>query len=414
MSDTIDRRTFLHRAARSAAAGAMIGNLDLNAATTQPSTQPALEWRNKQPTMGYARLGRTNFMASRCVFGAGGLYQRSRDQQLLEFAIERGLNFVDTARSYRNSEGELADIVKRHRDRIWINSKAPHIGWPDMTVKRGDDAKAVKLFADQLDESLNQLKIDCIDCYMIQGAEHDWIVTMDALFEAFTKARQAGKVRYFGLATHANVGQVCELAAKTKRYDLVLLAINPNNAAELAPAIKKMHEAGIGVISMKTAGPIRANPKVYDESYGSTFGGQTLSPYQRAYAYLLARGGVDAFLSHMPNRRILEENLAVPTLKLEQTQLDILEQRVLADARGACRHCGNCNRTCSENVRPADMLRHHAYVHTYHEPEVARAWFKTFGQDQAIRCKSCGECQAACPESIDLPAVIASLRVDFA
>jgi len=414
MPDKIDRRTFLHRAAHSAAAGALIGNLDIQAAETQPSTRPALEWRNKQPTMGYARLGRTRFMASRCVFGAGGLYRRSRDQQLLEFAIERGLNTIDTARSYGNSEGVLSDLAKRHRDRIWINSKAPHIGWPDMTVKRGEDAKAAKLYTGQLEESLRQLKIDCIDCYMIQGAEHDWIVTMDALYEAFTKARQAGKVRYFGLATHTNVRRVCELAAQTGRYDVVLLAVNPNSVAELSPAIKKMHDAGIGVVSMKTSGPIRANPKVYDRGYGATFGRQTLSPYQRAYAYLLSRGGVDAFLSHMPTRRILEENLAVPTLRLEQTQLDRLQQRVLADARGACRHCGNCNRACPEGIRPGDMLRQHAYVHAYHEREVARDWYETLGRDRALRCKGCGECRAACPESIDLPGVIASLRADFA
>ena len=99
MLNKIDRRTFLHRAAHSAAAGALIGNLDLQAAETQPSTRPALDWRNKQPSMAYARLGRTNFMTSRCIFGAGGLYQRSRDQQLLEIAIERGLNYIDTARS---------------------------------------------------------------------------------------------------------------------------------------------------------------------------------------------------------------------------------------------------------------------------------------------------------------------------
>lgn len=414
MSKPMNRRTFLHAAARSAAAGAMIGNIDLQAAQTQPSTQPALEWRNKQPTMGYAKLGRTNFMVSRCVFGAGGLYQRGRDQQLLEFAIARGLNYIDTARSYHNSEKELAEVVKRHRDKVWINSKAPHIGWPDMTVKKGDDAKAVKLFMSQLEKSLQELKIDCIDSYMIQGAEHDWIVTMDALYDAFTKARKAGMVRYFGLATHTNVNQVCELAAKTKRYDIVLLAVNPNSIGELTPAIKKMHEAGIGVISMKTAGPISANPKTYDHYYGDLFDGHKLSPYQRAYAYLLNRGRIDAFLSHMPNRRILEENMDVTAIKIEKAQLDQLEKQVTAEAKGSCRHCGRCNQACPNNNRPGDMLRHHAYIHTYHEPEIARRWHETLGKNCLSNCQGCSRCRAACPESIDLPGVAEALKTHFA
>jgi len=143
------------------------------------------------------------------------------------------------------------------------------------------------------------------------------------------------------------------------------------------------------------------------------FAGQKLSPYQRAYAYLLHRGHIDAFNSHMPNRPILEENLAVPTLKLGRAELDRLEARTLAEARGSCRHCGNCTRACPEGISVADMLRCHAYLHNYHEPDVARALWQTVGKDRAQLCTNGGACRAACPESIDLAAVIAELRVEL-
>ena len=390
-----------------------MGSLNVFGDDVPASTQPALEWRNKQPTMTYARLGRTGFMASRCVFGAGGLYRSGGDTRLLEVAIERGMNYIDTGRPYPNSEAAIAGIAKRHRDRVWIVSKAGHIGWPDMKIKPGEETEAAKLYTEQLDESLRQLKVDVIDCYMIQGVEHDWVVTMDALYEAFVNARKAGKVRYFGLATHTNVPRICELAAKTQRYDVVMPAVNPNSLADLAPSIRKMHEAGIGVVSMKTSGPITRDPKVYDENYREMFAGQELSPYQRAYAYMLFRGDIDAFNAHMPNYRILEENLAVPTLKLGRADLDHLERRVLAETRGSCHHCGGCNRACPQGINVADMLRYHAYVHNYHEPDVARAFYEVLGKERAHLCAECGACQAACPESIDLAAVISSLRVKF-
>ena len=405
MSDAMDRRTFLEQAARAAAAGAMTGSLEGLAARTQPSTQPALEWRNKQPTMSYAMLGRTRFMVSRCVFGAGGLYNHGGDLRLLETAIERGVNYIDTGRAYAQSETAIAGIVKKHRDRLWIVSKVGHIGWPDMRVKPGQDAKAARMYTDQLEESLRQLKTDHVDCYMIQGAEHEWVVTMDALYEAFAKARKAGKVRYLGLATHTNVPRVCELAAKSGRYGVVMLAVNPNSLDDLAPAIKLMRDAGIGVVSMKGSGPVYRDRGGDESRYLQMFAGQTLSRFQRAYAYLLFRGNIDAFNSHMPNRTILEENLAVPTLKLGRAELDRIEQQTLAETRGACRHCGNCNRACPEGINVSDVLRHHAYVHNYQQGKVAEAAYAQHRRQRAELCRRCGACRAACPEAIDLLAV---------
>ena len=417
MSNQMNRRTFLGKAAQTAAIGAALGHLRLDAAgqsasmpASGPASQPAIEWRNKQAGMAYARLGRTNFMVSRCVFAAGGVHGPD-DLPLLELAVERGVNYLDTGRWYPRSESAISEFVRRHREKCWIVSKAAHIGWPDMTIKQGEDAKAAKLYTTQLEESLRTLKVDTIDCYMVQGVEHDWIVTMDSLYDAFSKARKAGKVRYFGLATHNNVPKVCELAAASGRYDVIMVSVNPNSLKVLAPAIKAMRDAGIGLVSMKTSGPIVGDPKVYDEQYDPVLAGLKLSAYQRAYVYMLNRGGIDAFNSSTPNRTILEENLAAAAVKLSQAELDLIERQTFADARGACHHCGHCNRACPNGVRPADLLRCHTYLHTYGDRALADA---TYQATLAADCTSCGTCQVACPESIDLPAAIAAVRLALA
>jgi len=413
MSNTINRRAFLHQAACAAAGSTILPNLAF-AADKPPATAPAPEWRNRKDTMGYARLGRTNFMTSRAVFGAGGLYRGGGSLTLLEMALDRGLNYIDTGRPYKQSEAALSDLLKTARDKVWICSKAGHIGWPEQSLKPGQHKEAAKLYTDQLHESLKQLRVDTIDCYMVQGVEHDWVVTSEALYGAFDKARKEGKVRFYGLSTHTNVPKVCELAVKTGWYDVIMLAVNPNSLADLSPVIKKMREAGIGLVSMKTSGPIGRDKKAYDEAYKQDFEGKELSPYQRAYAYLLSRGGIDAFISHTPNRQILEENLAVPTLKLSQASLDRLERMAITEARGSCRHCGQCTSACPKGVNVADMLRYHAYVHNYNEREVAKALYDQLGRDKASLCTACGKCTIACPESINLAGVISSLQVDFA
>jgi ferredoxin len=62
-----------------------------------------------------------------------------------------------------------------------------------------------------------------------------------------------------------------------------------------------MRKAGIGIVSMKTAGQIRDKAPALETLYGKRFAGQQLSACQRAYAYLLGSGKIDAFNSHMPN-----------------------------------------------------------------------------------------------------------------
>jgi aryl-alcohol dehydrogenase-like predicted oxidoreductase len=413
MAGTMDRRTFL-----AAAAGGALASAKLLAAPGAASTQPAgaagaLEWRNKQAGMAYAKLGRTNFMTSRAVFGAGGV-RGPDDMKLLEYAIERGVNYIDTGRAYKNSESNIGQVLKRDRARCFVVSKAGHIGWPDMTIKPGQDAAAAKLYSEQLDQSLKALNVETIDCYMVQGVEDDWVVTLDSVYDAFTKAKKAGKVRYYGLSTHKNVGKICETAAASGRCDVIMLAVNPNSLKELSPSIAAMRKAGIGVVSMKTSGPIGKDPKAYDAHYEQLFAGQELSPYQRAYAYLLARGGVDAFISNTPNRKILDENLAAAAMKLEKAELDRLEDRVLSEAAGSCHHCGRCERACPSGNRPADLLRCHAYLHTYGDAEMARGLYAQLVAAGATACTGCRSCQHACPEAFDLPGVIAGLGEQFA
>lgn len=413
MSDSLNRRTFLGHVARTAAAGAAIGRLHAVAADS-PATQPAVEWRNRQPTMTYARLGRTNFMTSRCVFGAGGLFRRGGELRLLELAIEKGLNYIDTGRAYGEGEAAISGVVKKHRDRVFVVSKAAHIGWPDMQVREGDGTKAARMYTDQLEGSLRALDVETIDCYMVQGVQHEWIVTMDELYAAFEKARKAGKVRFYGLATHTNVPTVCERASKSGRYDVIMLAVNPSSLKDLSPSIQTMRRAGIGVVSMKASGAVQKDPKACDGVYGEMFEGRALTAYQRANAYLLFRGGIDAFNSHMPNERILLENLAIPTLKLGRAALDRLEKVAVAETAGACRHCGACSRSCPNGVPVADLLRCHAYRQNYRDPWMAADLYAAIGAARVERCSGCGECRRACPQAYDLPAVVASVTAAMA
>ncbi len=109
------RRQFLSTAALAAALA--------REAVASPD-DAAGEWRNKQPGMAYRRLGRTNFQISEMVMGGNTISPDNYEHVLA--ALDRGLNYLDTAPAYGKgkSEAGYAKVIKaRDRDKFFLNSK---------------------------------------------------------------------------------------------------------------------------------------------------------------------------------------------------------------------------------------------------------------------------------------------------
>jgi aryl-alcohol dehydrogenase-like predicted oxidoreductase len=82
------------------------------------------EWRNRQSGMAYRQLGRTGFMISEVVMGGNTISPTNYEHVLA--AMDRGLNYLDTAPAYGNTESEkgYAKVIRaRKRDQFFLNSK---------------------------------------------------------------------------------------------------------------------------------------------------------------------------------------------------------------------------------------------------------------------------------------------------
>jgi predicted aldo/keto reductase-like oxidoreductase len=112
------RRQFLSAAAQAALATALAGKCDAS------PEDGAGEWRNKQPGMAYRRLGRTNFQVSEIAMGGNTISPQNYEHVLA--ALDRGLNYLDTAPAYGQGKSEqgYAKVIKaRDRDQFFLNSK---------------------------------------------------------------------------------------------------------------------------------------------------------------------------------------------------------------------------------------------------------------------------------------------------
>ncbi|MEE3327616.1 MAG: aldo/keto reductase [Myxococcota bacterium] len=326
------RRNVLHYLGMATLAGrTLLGNSQAQAAASEASDASGKAW----PTMTYRDFGKTGFRGSRLVFGCGAALSGGPRDELLDRALDAGVNVFDvgTRRYYKNAEMNLKPFLAKNRDRVFLISKAsPYIDIePNEEVTAAQAREGAKTWTSLLNQSLSDLGVDQVDAYYIMGAHNPSIIRSDELYEAFLQAKKAGKTRFWGLSTHQNAQNVLNAAAQTKRYALAQIAITPAgwyswadkniepnspDMVGLEPVLENARSAGIGLIGMK-AGRFLAgrkwlgwgNPDAFDHIYGKRLMKSDLNTFQRSYAYVLEHG-LDAVNADMQSLPHLEQNFA--------------------------------------------------------------------------------------------------------
>ncbi|WP_410676188.1 aldo/keto reductase [Amycolatopsis sp. cmx-4-68] len=170
-----------------------------------------------QPEL-YVRLGRTGLAVSRLALGTvnfGGRVEESDACRLMDYALDCGINLVDTADSYgwRVHQGYTEEVIGRWlrkggmRDNVVLATK---VGWP-----MGDGPNNLGLSARHIisacEDSLRRLDTEWIDLYQLH--KMDRAVPWDEIWRAMDILAAQGKVRYIGSSNAAG----WDLAAAQER-----------------------------------------------------------------------------------------------------------------------------------------------------------------------------------------------------
>ena len=335
---TPNRRRFIKYLAATGLAAQSIFGSACASFTKAEAPKKAVSKKKASPAvdkpMPMQKLGRTDLMSSRLVFGCGAALAGGKAVRLLDRAFEAGINHYDVGfnAAYRGAEAHLAPFAREHRENIILISKAylairlaPE---EEVSVKRAK--RAADGWLRRLDDSLRALKVDQMDAYYLMGVDNASLVKSEEMLKAYEKAKQAGKVRYFGLSTHKNAHQVMEAAIETGWYDLAMIGITPSgwydwdskelvadtpSMVELHPLIDKAKKAGMGLIGMKAVRYLagvwfggQGDQEAFDQEYEDKLLASPFSPFQRAYAYVLQHG-MDVVNADMQNYTHLNENL---------------------------------------------------------------------------------------------------------
>jgi aryl-alcohol dehydrogenase-like predicted oxidoreductase len=141
-----------------------------------------------------ARFGRTGHESTRVIFGAAGLSALSQDEsdQVIATLDEFGINHLDTAASYGDSELRLAPLLSTRRDEFFLATKTGE--------RDGEAARA------ELERSLERLGVDHVDLIqlhnLVEPEEWETAHAPGGAVEALVKARDEGLTRFIGVTGH--------------------------------------------------------------------------------------------------------------------------------------------------------------------------------------------------------------------
>jgi predicted aldo/keto reductase-like oxidoreductase len=361
--------------------------------------------------MQYKEYGKTGDKVSRLGFGLMRLpmvedhVDMELSVQLIRKAIELGVNYLDSAEGYCNSESQIAfgKGIKGLRDKVFVSTKNGYKG------ESGDEWRR------RLDTSLERIDVDYIDFYhshALSWEQYQGMLNKGGAMERFRKAKEEGLIRHMCYSCHDSPENMIKLI-DTGEFDGMLCQYNLLDRRN-EPAIAHAHEKGMGIAIM---GPVGGGRLVApsERIQGVVSGGAKSTP-EVALRFVLSNPNVTLALSGMNSMAMVEENAATASreepLSAEERQgvLDMLEEtRKLSDLY--CTGCAYCM-PCPNDVdipRNFQLMNYHRVFgltdyarREYKRLERRRKRDGTVIEAWAAACVECGECEPKCPQNIPI------------
>lgn len=208
-------------------------------------------------TLAKRRLGRTGLSVSVLGYGGwgigGGLRGETNDATsvaALNSAIDRGINFIDTALAYgpHHSERLIGRVVRSREEEVYVATKVPpkNLQWP----ARGE-TPVEEVFPDShirhcVERSLRNLGTEAVDLLQLHAWRDEWLQTGDWA-ETIEALRTEGKIRFFGISTNDQEPQSAIGIAASGLVDTIQVIYNifeQTAANDLLPACVA-HDVGV-------------------------------------------------------------------------------------------------------------------------------------------------------------------------
>lgn len=340
-------------------------------------------------------------------------------EAIIERAVERGVNYLDTAYLYPGNEVCVGRALERLglRDRVLLATKLPHA-----SCRKPED------FDRFFDEQLRRLRTDHIDYYLIHNITSpvQWgRVCSLGIEDWIARQKAAGRIRCIGFSFH---GTSADFPVLLDAFDWDFCQIQYNYANERYQAgTVGLHAAasrGVAAFVMepllggRLAGklPIRAQ-RIFERAADP----QLTTPVDWALSWVWNHPQVTMLLSGMASPEEVDANAmradrALPDA-MTPAQLQVIAQVVEEFERAnrvPCTGCGYCM-PCPHGVNiPGSFAAYNAsYAHSWFtgmQQYFTASAVRTDEPRLVSNCVRCGVCTRHCPQHIDIPARLDDVR----
>jgi predicted aldo/keto reductase-like oxidoreductase len=367
--------------------------------------------------MQYRTMKKTGDRLSALGFGCmrlpkkGGAVDEERATRQLRYAIDRGVNYLDTSWMYGNEAFIGRALADGYREKVKIATKVPLF----LIRKRNDLDKL-------LDEQLHNLQTDHVDYYhfhALSPAAWDRLKGLDV--EDFVlNAKAYGRIRHIGFSSHNGTVDF-QKVVDAYDWDFCLIQFNILDETNQAGKEGLQHAAakGLGVIIMEplrggTLGqaPSKELQAIWDEADVKR------SPAEWGLRWVWDHPEVTVVLSGMNEERHIEENLRVADEALprsltekERALISRVKEVYCRQIKVGCTGCHYCL-PCPSGVNIPACFEYYNNVGLGSpvEEKMKYVMFVGGGTDgsgrkgYASRCKGCNRCVEVCTQHIDIPA----------
>jgi aryl-alcohol dehydrogenase-like predicted oxidoreductase len=394
----LSRRELLQRTGTLGAAGVLSAPASAQDAPSAP--------KSVLPT---ALLGRTGMRVSRLAFGGSW----DIDQDVLSTGFELGINYFDTAESYRGGQSErgIGEFLTSRgltgqsaaRRKIWLVSKtADH-----------------RNMEPHLPRTLNRLQQDYLDCYYMHAIADPNLPRDPDVRAMAERMKKSGKIRFFGFSCHDAPLVACLNAAADSGFiDVVMFRYDHHYypSDEMNRAMDRCAKANIGLVAMKTQVGGMTLPEKFDP-----FRKRGLSQHQAAVKAVAADGRVASICSEMTTVDMVQKNADAITSKLTVSERNAIREHARLISHLWCRGCDHICRAASgpgAQVAVADTLRFLMYHDHYGKREHARELFAALPAEQrapeAIENGDWKAAESVCPYHVPLAKLMARVKARLA
>jgi predicted aldo/keto reductase-like oxidoreductase len=373
----------------------------------------------------YQPLGKTGLKMSDISLGCGKLPSPS----LVLRAVDRGINYLDTAPDYGRSEAHIGKAMKKiARDKVILASKfcrPKPLGHLRRGSRKADYIAVVEA-------SLARLNTDYLDICFVHSVgsispeleDEKKRLFDDEMLAAADALKQAGKIRFLAASSHGphHMEELMMAAVQSGHYDVIMPSFNfmafPNipqvlkdarEAVEGAvkkkrPSVSNMellreaHRRGVGVVAMKTLAGAR------DLSFES--GGVPFQP--AAFKWTMNHPEVSGLVVTIKTVSQLDLYLTASGESLKADDRQVLDRYAQRYGRAYCRTgCSACESSCPNGVAIATTLRYQMYFRDYGMEKRGMQSYAAL-RNNAVPCFDCTResCAGACPFGLPLRSLL--------